>query len=160
MIISMVVAKAENGVIGRDGDLPWRIPADLKYFKAITMGKPIIMGRKTYESIRRPLPGRKNIVITRDRAWRADGVAVAHSLEEAVTEAGAVKESMIIGGAEIYRQALAQTGRIYLTEVHTTPDGDTVFPAIDTTEWRETSREDHPATDGNPAFSFVTLERV
>ena len=159
MIISMVVARAENGVIGRGGDLPWRISADLKYFKAVTMGKPVIMGRKTYESIGRPLPGRTNIVITRDRAWAAESVMVAHSLDQALAAANAVEEAMIIGGAEIYRQAMDRTDRVYLTEVHAEPEGDAVFPDLDPQQWREVSREKHPADEDNPAFSFVVLER-
>jgi dihydrofolate reductase len=159
MIVSLVAAVAANGVIGRDGDLPWRIPADLRHFKAVTMGKPVIMGRRTWQSIGRPLPGRRNIVISRDPAFAAAGAEVVASLEAALAAAADANEAMVIGGGEVYAAALPRADRLYLTEVHLAVDGDVHFPKIDRAAWRETAREDHPAADGNPAFSFVTLER-
>lgn len=162
--IALVVAMADNGVIGRGGDLPWRLPEDLKYFRAVTMGKPIVMGRRTYESIGRPLPGRANIVVTRNPAFHAAGVDVAATpanalrlAERRAAEAG-VAEIMIIGGAEIYRAVLPYADRIYLTEVHDAVEGDTVFPEFDRSEWRETSREDLTSESGVD-ISFVVLER-
>ena len=159
MRISLIVAVAENGVIGRDGDLPWRIPADLKFFKETTTGHPIVMGRKTHQSIGRALPGRKNIVITRDPDFVGDDIAVVSDLDAAISSAGDAAEVMVIGGAQIYELALPHADRIYLTEVHVAADGDTHFPAFDRDIWRETARVDHPATGDTPAFSFVTLER-
>ena len=167
MRLALIVAIAENRVIGRDNRLPWRIPADLRHFKATTMGKPVIMGRKTFQSIGRPLPGRTNIVISRDPAFAADGVAVAGDFETALECANrsaaraGVDEVMVIGGAEIYAEALARADRIYLTEVHRAVDGDVHFPEIDRDQWRESRREDHPApTPDGPAYSFVVLDRV
>lgn len=159
MRISLIVAVAENGVIGRDGDLPWRIPADLKFFKDTTMGKPIVMGRKTYESIGRALPGRTNIVITRDPDFSADDVYVADGLDAALELAGTAEEVMVIGGAQIYALALPRTDRIYLTRVHATPVGDVTFPDIDPDVWLETSREERPPEGDVPGYAFVTLER-
>ena len=164
-IISLIVARADNGVIGRNGDLPWHLPADLKHFKRLTVGKPIVMGRKTFDSIGKPLPGRHNIVVTRNPDWRADGVTIVPNLAEAVAAAGLdlrvrAPEIMIIGGAQIYADALPLADRIYLTEVHSAPAGDTRFPALCDADWRETSREPHPAQDDKPAYSFVTLERA
>jgi len=162
--IALVVAAADNGVIGRAGDLPWRLPEDLKHFRAVTMGKPIVMGRRTYESIGRPLPGRANIVVTRDPAFGPAGVEVAATLEDALelaarrAAAAGVSEIMVIGGAEIYRSALPHARRIYLTEVHEAVEGDTYFPAFDRAEWREASREDR-TSDLGIAISFVVLER-
>tara|TARA_A100001037_G_scaffold277126_1_gene276906 strand:+ start:1344 stop:1823 length:480 start_codon:yes stop_codon:yes gene_type:complete len=157
--ISLIVAVAENGVIGRDGDLPWRIPADLKFFKDITMGKPIVMGRKTYQSIGRTLPGRTNIVITRNPDFAADDTVVVDDLDAALDAAGDADEAMVIGGAQIYALALARANRIYLTRVHAAPDGDVTFPELDRDVWKETSRQDHAAEGETPAFSFVVLER-
>lgn len=164
-VLSLLVARADNGVIGRDNALPWRLPEDLKRFKRMTIGKPVIMGRKTFESIGKPLPGRHNIVLTRDRAWRADGVTVAPNLAEAIAAAGLdprarAEEIFVIGGAQIYAEALPSATRIDLTEVHASPEGDTWFPPLDPARWRETEREDHPAEGDRPAYSFVTLERV
>jgi dihydrofolate reductase len=162
--LSLIVARADNGVIGRDNDLPWRLPADLKHFKRLTVGKPIIMGRKTFESIGKPLPGRHNIVVTRNAAWQAQGVTVVPNLAEAIAAAGFTpgarpEEIMVIGGAEIYAQALLFADRIYLTEVHAAPEGDTHFPALDD-RWHETARETHPPQGDQPGYSFVTLERA
>ena len=155
MIVSLVVARADNGVIGRDNALPWRIPADLAHFKRLTLGKPVVMGRRTFESIGKPLPGRENIVLTRDPAWRAAGVTVAAGLAAAL--AGRAEVS-IIGGAQVYADALPLATQVHLTEVHASPEGDTWLPAFGP-EWRETARDDHAAADGQPAYSFVTLER-
>lgn len=160
MSLSLIVAVAKNGVIGRGGDLPWRIPADLGFFKQTTMGKPIVMGRKTWESIGRPLPGRTNIVITRDPHYEASGAAVVGDLEMALVAAGDAPEVMIIGGAQVYAKALPRATRVYLTEVHARPDGDTHLPEFSKAEWREIAREDHVAEGETPAFSFVTLERI
>lgn len=156
--IVFVLARGTNGVIGRDGDLPWRIPADLRRFKALTEGAPMLMGRKTFESLPGLLPGRRHIVLTRDRHWRADGAEVVHSVDQAVTAAGADRLS-VIGGAEIYRLLLPLADRIELTEVKDTPEGDTVVEPFDERVWKEIRREDHPAAKGQPAFAFVSLAR-
>jgi len=157
MIVSLVLAMAENGVIGKDGALPWRIPEDMRHFKALTMGKPCIMGRKTWDSLpKKPLPGRANIVVTRDRNFHAEGAIVAHSLDEAFARAGNAEEIAIIGGAEIYAAALPHAHRIYLTEVHAAFEGDASMPPFDRAIWRETARENHA---GDPAYSFVTYDR-
>jgi dihydrofolate reductase len=153
-----ILARADNGTIGRDGALPWRIPADLRRFKALTMGAPMIMGRKTFESLGKPLPGRRHVVLTRSRAWHAEGADVAHSADEALALAGEGRIS-IVGGAEVYRLMLPHTTRIELTEVHADVDGDTRVPPFGP-EWRETAREDHAAGGATPGFSFVTLVRA
>jgi dihydrofolate reductase len=156
--ISIVVAVAENGVIGNRGALPWRIPEDLKRFKALTMGKPVIMGRKTWDSLpRRPLPGRTNIVVTRNPEFRAEGAIVAHGFDEAVAKAGA-DEIAVIGGEAIFAAALPLAETIHLTEVAASPEGDAFMPPIDRTLWREVSREGPYEADGL-RYSFVTLER-
>lgn len=166
MKIAMIVAMAENRVIGRNNKLPWYLPKDLQYFKQVTMGKPILMGRKTYESIGRPLPGRTNIVMTRDPDWTADGVRTVHSLDEAVNLAASIaeidgqEELMIIGGDQIYQSALPKVDRIYLTEVHAEVEGDAWFPDFDRGAWAEVGREDCPAEGPNPYdYSFVVLDR-
>ncbi len=165
MRIALIVARADNGVIGRDNGLPWRISEDMKYFKATTMDKPLVMGRKTFESVGRPLPGRTTIVVTRDREFDAEGVKVAHDLDSAVRLAGDVAradgadEIMIAGGSEIYAQALSRADRIYLTEVHAAIDGDARFPDLDPATWRETAREDFDAPAGGYDYSFVVLDR-
>jgi dihydrofolate reductase len=160
MKLSLIAAMADNRVIGHENRLPWHLPADLQHFKAITLGKPVLMGRKTWESLGRPLPGRTNIVITRDAGYVAEGCVVAHSLEEAVRAAGEAAEIMVIGGAQLYRQALPLADTIYLTLVHAEFQGDTRFPDWQPKEWRETARIDHAADDRNPhAYSFITLER-
>ena len=156
--ITLVVARASNGVIGKDGGLPWHISADLKQFKALTMGTVLVMGRKTFDSLPKVLPGRRHVVITRDRGWRADGVEVAHSVEEALAMAGAEPMS-VIGGADIFALFLPLADRIELTEVLADFAGDTFLDDPRSTgEWREVAREDHP--DGDPPFRFVTLERA
>lgn len=159
-MIVLHVARAENGVIGQDGRLPWRIPADLKRFKAMTMGKPMVMGRKTFESFPAPLPGRRHIVLTRSAGWSAAGAEVAHSVDAALALAGDVPEIAVIGGAEIFAALLDRAERIELTEVHARPEGDAVMPPLDRLAWRELAREDHAATGDAPAHSFVTLGRV
>lgn len=161
MRINIVVARSENGVIGRDGDLPWRLPADLQHFKSITLGHPLVMGRKTHESIGRPLPGRHNIVVSGQAHYRAKGCTIAGSLEQALSAAHPATEVMIIGGATLYAAALPRAERIYLTEVHTVLDGDTRFPPLEREAWRELARERHEADERNDyAYSFVVLERV
>ncbi len=159
-----MVARARNGVIGKDGALPWHLPADLRRFKAMTVGKPVIMGRKTFDSIGKPLPGRHNIVLTRDAGWTAPGVTVAPNLAEAVAAAGLDPRAradaiMVIGGAQVYAEALPSATRIEVTEVDADPAGDTVLPAFDPARWREVAREAHPGVDGGPGFAFVTLVR-
>ncbi len=161
--VSMIVARAENGVIGQDGKLPWHISADLQHFKKLTVGKPIVMGRKTYESIGRPLPRRTNIVVTRNPEWTAEGVLTAENLMSALAVAyedahrTGADEVMIIGGAQIYAQALAHAERIYLTEVHGTFAGDAVLE-LDLTGWRQVSRNRHKSdASGGPDYSFVEL---
>jgi dihydrofolate reductase len=153
-MITFYLARATNGVIGRDGQLPWRIPADLKRFKALTMGTPMVMGRKTFESFPSPLPGRRHIVLTRSN-WSAQGAEVVHSVDDALEMAG--DEVAVIGGAEVFALLLPRADRIELTEVHAEPDGDATVPAFD--GWQEVAREDHPAEAERPAYSFVTLTR-
>jgi dihydrofolate reductase len=155
--VFLILARASNGTIGKDGALPWRIPSDLKHFKAMTTGKPMIMGRKTFESFPSPLPGRRHIVLTRDSAWRAEGAEVAHSVDEALALAGD-GEIAIIGGAEIYALFLPHADRIELTEIQAEVEGDTHIPPPGP-EWTEIARTQHPARDGRPAFAFVTLKR-
>ena len=165
-ILSAIVAVSENQVIGIDNDLPWRLSNDLKWFKKTTMGKPIIMGRKTFESLPGPLPGRTSIVITRDPDFKAEGVIVTHTLEsafeignEAAKQMNA-REVVVIGGAEIFRLCLDQLDRIYLTRVHATIDGDTFFPEFDPEKWREISNEFHPKSEKDMFdHSFIVLER-
>ncbi|MDQ3776326.1 MAG: dihydrofolate reductase [Pseudomonadota bacterium] len=157
----MVVAMAEGRVIGAGGRLPWHLPADLRHFRTLTLGKPIVMGRRTFESIGRPLPGRTNIVVTRDAEVRGAGVQVARDLEAALAVARPLGEVMVIGGASIYARALPLCERIYLTEVHAKINGDTWFPDYDPSEWRECGRIDHPPDPANRySYSFVVLERV
>jgi dihydrofolate reductase len=159
-VISLIVAASENNVIGAGGKLPWRLPADLKRFKAITMGKPIVMGRLTWESIGRALPGRHNIVISRQRGVVAEDCTVAESPDAAIDAAGEVPEIMVIGGGHIYAEFLPRAGRIYLTRVHMNVDGDAFFPEIDTAEWQTVASDSHEADEtGAPAHTFLTLER-
>ena len=161
MRIALIVAMAENRVIGRNNQLPWRIPADLRHFKTLTMGKPIIMGRKTYESIGRPLPGRNNIVITGDSLYQAEGCQVVHSIDQALAAAGSCEEAMIIGGANLYRQTFKNAERLYLTLVKAEPEGDTWFPEIEWQQWREIERDSHKADESNEYdYDFVILDRA
>ena len=164
--LAMMVAKASNNVIGRNNKLPWYLPNDLKYFKQVTFGKPVIMGRKTWESLGKPLPGRTNIVITRQSGFQAEGAKVVATLDEAIAMAENVafidgqEEAVIMGGAEIYALALPRADRLYLTEVHAQVEGDTWFPEYDATEWNEIGREDFQAEGPNPYdYSFVVYER-
>ena len=164
--IVFVVAIAENGVIGANSAMPWRLRSDMQRFKAITIGKPVVMGRKTFESLPRPLPGRTNIVVTRDTAYRAAGAIVTHSLADAraIATGDALRrfatEIAVIGGAEIYAQAMPFADRLEVTEVHATPEGDTRFAAIDPAIWQETARERHGASaDDSTDFTYVTYRR-
>lgn len=157
--ITLVVARARNGVIGKDGALPWHLPADLRHFKRVTTGTPMIMGRRTFDSLPRLLPGRRHIVLTRDRNWRAHGAEVVHTPEAALAAAADADRVSIIGGADIFAAFLPLADAIELTEVHGDIEGDTVMPAPDPAVWTEAAREDHPAEDDRPAFSFVRLER-
>lgn len=160
-VISFVLARADNGVVGNKGGIPWRIPEDMRRFKALTMGHPIIMGRKTWDSFpKKPLPGRTNIVVTRNADWSADGAVVVHSLDEAFAKARAENpaEIAVIGGADIWQASLSQATRIHLTEVHANPEGDVSVPAFNSNDWREAAREDH-ATPDDLRYSYVTLDR-
>jgi dihydrofolate reductase len=156
--ITLVVARARNGVIGRDGALPWRLPADLRHFKEVTMGTPMIMGRRTFESLPGLLPGRRHIVMTRDPNWRAEGAGVARNIDEALAAAAADYVS-VIGGADIFALFEPLAHAVELTEVHADFPGDTILPPFDPAHWQEAARVDHEAQEGRPAFSFVRLER-
>ena len=159
-MITFYLARADNGVIGLDNVIPWFIPGEQRRFKAMTMGKPMVMGRKTFESFPAPLPGRRHIVLTRDPRWRAEGAEVAHDVAGALALAGDVPEVAVIGGADIFALFLAMADRVELTEVHIMPAGDAVVPGFDPGAWRETAREDMAAEAERPAYSYVTLERV
>jgi dihydrofolate reductase len=157
--VTLVVARAQNGVIGRGGKLPWHIPADLKRFKALTTGTAMVMGRKTFDSLPGLLPGRRHIVLTRDRGWSAKGAEAAHDVAEALRLAG--ERISVIGGADVFALLLPFADRVELTQVLADIDGDTVMPdPRESGAWRETIGEEHPAEDGRPAFRFVTLERA
>ena len=157
--ITIVIARSKNGVIGRDGRLPWHLPADLKRFKTLTTGTAMVMGRKTFESLPGVLPGRRHIVLTKDRSWSAAGAEIAHDPEEALNVAGKDRIS-VIGGAEIFALFVPLADRIELTEILADVEGDTFIEDPAKYSLRETSREDHPAAEGRPAFRFITLERV
>ncbi len=160
MIISIIAAMGNNRVIGINNQLPWKLPADMKFFRATTMGKPVLMGRKTYESIGKPLPGRTNIIITRDLDFHAEGCVVTHSIEEALQQAGAEKEVMIIGGASLYKQVLPLAQRFYLTRVHASFEGDSYFPEFDSKEWSTTERTNHSADERNAYdYSFLVMDK-
>lgn len=167
-MISLIVAKADNGVIGLDNKMPWHIPAELQYFKARTLGKPIIMGRKTFDSLGRVLPGRPHVVISRSPLSLPENCYPVQSLDAAISTAQRLNrelapqqdEVVVIGGAEIYRQALDRVGRLYITEVHLSPHGDTFFPELNPDDWQEIERKDVPAgTDSAIAYSIVTYQR-
>ncbi|BBB27802.1 type 3 dihydrofolate reductase [Amphritea japonica] len=167
MKLSIIVAQAQNRVIGINNNLPWHLPEDLRYFKQVTMGKPIIMGRKTFESIGRPLPGRTNIVVSRDAEYQPDNVKVVNSLEaardlaESVCTVNGCDEAMVIGGAQIYEQALALADRLYLTQVHADVNGDAWFPVFHPGDWAEIGRQDFAADGPNPYdYSFIVLKRI
>ena len=162
MRVSIIVAVADNGVIGRGNDLPWHLSADLKRFKSLTMGHHLLMGRRTFESIGTTLPGRQTVVISRGQPALPPGVLLAHSLDEAVEVArsNGDDEAFVAGGAQIYAQALPVADRIFLTRVHARPEGDILFPAREESRWREVSREDHPADERNDHdYSFIVLKR-
>lgn len=157
MVISLIAAMDKHRVIGKDNTLPWKISADLKRFKELTSGKPVIMGRKTFESIGKPLPNRTNIIITRDKNYMASGCIVVHSVEGALKAAAVGKEVMVIGGAEIYKQFLPRANRLYLTLINEEFEGDAYFPEYNKNEWKEVFREDHE--DNGLRYAFVNLER-
>jgi dihydrofolate reductase len=163
--IAMIAAVARNGVIGVDGDLPWYLPEDLRFFKRMTQAKPLVMGRRTYQSIGRALPGRLNIVVTRDPAFSAEGVRVCHDLDAALRLADqqatldGVEEIMVMGGGEIYAQALPRADRLYLTEVDVEVAGDARFPALDPAEWEAVQRVPGEPAEGQPAYAFVHYRR-
>ena len=161
MRITLIAALAANRVIGKDNALPWRLPADLKRFKALTMGHPILMGRKTFESIGRPLPGRRNLVITRNRGYQAPGCDVVHSLDAALAACNGAEEIFNIGGAELFCEFMARAHRLELTEIHAVFDGDVFFPELAKSEWRESAREIHRDEDGIAfRYDFVRYERT
>ena len=163
MTISFIAAVSENNVIGKDNQLPWHLPADMKYFKNITWAMPVIMGRKSFEALGKPLHGRKNIVVTRNKNWKAGGVQVVQSIDHAVTLAAKTdaKEIFITGGAEIFRAALPSADKIYLTRVHGNFDGDAFFPELSGNEWKLTSNKDRKADEKNPYdLSFQVWERI
>jgi dihydrofolate reductase len=163
MEISLIAALAHNRVIGKGNQLPWHMPADLQYFKRVTMGKPIVMGRKSYASIGRPLPGRRNIVITQQVGYQAPGCDVVHSLAEAIhlVEQSSASEAMVIGGAQIFTQAMSQATRLYLTYIDADIEGDVFFPEFDIQQWHEVSREAHAADAKNPYdYTFTVLRKA
>ena len=164
--IVLLAAVAENGVIGRDNALPWRLKSDMQHFRALTIGKPVVMGRKTYVSIGKPLKGRTNIVVSRDRAFAAPGVIAAHDLDTAlaVARGDALRRGadaiMVIGGTEVFVQTMPHADRLEITVVHAQPQGDTIFPVIDPATWREVERSEHPPdVQDDAGYAFVTLER-
>jgi dihydrofolate reductase len=157
--IVLILARSENGMIGKDGKLPWHLPADLRHFKMLTQGRPMIMGRKTFESLPGLLEGRRHIVLTRNRDWQEEGAEVAHSVEEAIRIANAPHIS-VIGGAEIYALFLGVADRIEETRVHINAEGDTSMPDFDPAMWQEIARDNHAAEGARPAYSFLTLRRA
>jgi len=159
-MISLIWAQDENSLIGKGGRLPWHLPADMGWFRRQTMGKPILMGRRTHESIGKPLPGRTNLILTRQAEYNAPGCTVAHSLDEAKAAVPEAGEIMVIGGAGVYALALPEAARLYVTQIHASFEGDRWFPKFDRERWHETSREDHAADERNPYdYSFVILDR-
>ncbi len=160
MTISIIAAMGNDQVIGINNQLPWKLPADMKFFRSKTMGKPVLMGRKTYESIGKPLPGRTNIIITRDSGFHAEGCIVTHSIEEALQKADTKEEAMIIGGASLYKQVLPLAQRFYLTRVHADFKGDSYFPEFDLQEWTTIERTDHKADEQNAYdYSFLVMDK-
>lgn len=156
----LVAAVAANGVIGHAGGMPWHLPADLRHFRALTMGHAVLMGRRTFDAIGKPLPGRRNIVLTGNREWERAGVTVVRTVEEAFPLCAAGSPLMVIGGGTVYRATLPYATTLEITEIAATPEGDTFFPPFDRTRWEEIRREPHPAEGGAPAFAFVTWQRV
>lgn len=159
-LLTLIVARARNGVIGRDNTLPWRLPEDLAHFKRTTMGAPVIMGRKTWESIGRPLPGRRNIVVSRNAGLRLDGAEIASSLEDALRLCVGVEQVFLIGGAQLYAEALPGADRLIVTEIDADIDGDAHFPEIDPQRWIATERERHHSESNGFDYAFVTYERA
>ena len=160
MKISLIAAMANNRIIGHDNKMPWHLPADLKHFKQVTMGKPVIMGRKTFESIGKPLPGRQNIIITRQSGLALNGCDIVHSIEDAIALVKNIDEVMIIGGGTIYESMIDKADRLYITLIELEADGDTQFPAWNEDEWSIIDEEPHLADDKNPYnYRFITLER-
>lgn len=161
-VLSMIVAVANNGVIGNNGALPWRIPEDMRWFRTHTLGKPIVAGRKTYESFqKRPLPDRTNIVLTRDTAWTAEGAVIVHTLDDAMAAAGDAPEIVVVGGAEIYALAMPRVTKVYLTNVGLSPEGDAILPPFAMADWKETFVQSHPSLGSNlPGFTFRILEHI
>ena len=161
MIIALIAAMDEDRVIGIGNRLPWQLPADMRHFRSLTMGKPVLMGRKTYDSIGKPLAGRHNIVVSQDHVFKPEGVTVVHSIDAALAAASDAPEAMVIGGASFYRQILPRAQRLYLTLIHHRFAGDAHFPALNAEDWQETARSDHDADAANPfPYSFIELERV
>ena len=161
MIISLIAAMGKNRTIGNKGKLPWNLPADMKYFRDKTRGKPVIMGRKTYESIGKPLPDRKNIIITHDNEFKAENCTVVHSADEAIKAAGNVEEVMVIGGSQIYKEFLPKANKLYLTKIDAEFEGDTYFPKYKIEEWKEISYEEHERDAENEYdYGFIVLERT
>lgn len=161
MRVSLICAASKNGVIGTKNELPWKLPADLKRFKELTLNHPVIMGRKTHQSIGRALPGRSNIVVTRQKGFIAEGCRVVHSIEDAIKACEGADEVFVIGGAQIYEKALPHANRIYLTRIHHEFEGDAFVFEIDEAVWKQTTREDFEADQKNPyAYSFVALEKA
>jgi dihydrofolate reductase len=161
MKLAIIVATDEQGLIGKDNDLPWKLSADLQYFRRVTMGKPLIMGRNTHESIGRALPGRKNIIVTKNQTYQAEGCIVVKTIEEAILACENIDEVMVMGGASLYEQLLPLADKLYLTQVHASLDGDTYFPAYNKNEWFEISRENHLADEKNEFnYSFVVYEKI
>jgi dihydrofolate reductase len=156
--VSLIVAVAKNGVIGCNNTLPWHLPEDLKHFRALTTGHHIIMGRKTYESLGRLLPGRTTVIVTRNADYQLEGALIAHSLEEAIDLSSSDTEAFVIGGAELYKQALACVDKLYVTEVDLTPAGDAYFPPVDAAQWQMSAREAHISAQGL-AFDYVCYQR-
>lgn len=158
--LNLIAALGRNGVIGIGNRLPWHLSEDLRHFKALTLGYPVLMGRKTFESLGRPLPGRRNIVVTRNAEWQPAGAEVAHSLEQALALCRGAQEVFFIGGADIYRQALPLAQRLYLTEVDASPEGDAFFPAFDRARWRESARDRRHDEGSGLDYAFVVYERA
>lgn len=157
--LSLIAAMAKNRVIGRNNILPWHLPEDLKYFKATTLGKPILMGRKTFDSIGKPLPGRTSVVLTRNPDWHVEGCLVVQSLDAALMQLADRDEILVIGGAELYQQTLPRADRLYLTEIDTDFEGDAWFPEFDRSQWQQISRQPHPDNGRGFGFDFVVYQR-
>tara|TARA_R110002050_G_scaffold269917_2_gene412663 strand:+ start:213585 stop:214076 length:492 start_codon:yes stop_codon:yes gene_type:complete len=161
MKLAIIVATDEQGLIGKENDLPWKLSADLQYFRRVTMGKPLIMGRNTHESIGRALPGRKNIIVTKNKTYQAEDCTVVHSINDALLACENMDEVMVMGGASLYEQLLPTADKLYLTQVHASLAGDTWFPTFEKNEWIEISRENHQADEKNEyAYSFIVYDKI